>query len=169
MGVCSSFSSVQTDELHKNMSTSVRVKNDMEINEDLFIKILLKCHNDLRKKYKLNELVINKDINELAEEYAEEYMNNKKKYKYQPNIYKFMYLGENLILSQLKEASEIFNLILKEEKDYYKNSEKFSKKSGHYSQVISKDTTDIGIGICADKITKRICVVILYYPPGNIL
>ena len=60
-----------------------------------------------------------------------------KKYIYKPNIYKGMYLGENVIISGTKEPEEIFKRLSIEEKDYARNSNEFSKSVAHFTQVIS--------------------------------
>ena len=184
MGGCTSSSSVKIDESHKrtffqnNGNERIELKtttlnrartNVKEMKRDNFIYKLLKCHNDLRKKYNLPELTENLDLEILAEIYAEEFIKNNEKYTYQPNIYKNMYLGENVIVSDSKEPEEIFKKILMEEKNYEKNDNKSFKKVGHFTQVIWKDTTDIGIGIMADEEQKKFCTVILYYPTGNVL
>ena len=179
MGGCSSSSSVKIDEFHKRpFDERIQLKtttinrartNVKETKRDNFIYKLLKCHNELRKKYNLPELIENLDLEILAEIYAEEFIKNNEKYTYQPNIYKNMYLGENVIVSDSKEPEEIFNKILMEEKNYETNDNKSFKKAGHFTQVIWKDTTDIGIGIMADEEQKKFCTVILYYPTGNVL
>ena len=179
MGGCTSSSSVKIDESRKRpVDERIQLKtttinrartNVKETKRDNFIYKLLKCHNELRKKYNLPELVENLDLEILAEIYAEEFIKNNEKYTYQPNIYKNMYLGENVIVSDSKEPEEIFNKILMEEKNYETNDNKSFKKAGHFTQVIWKDTTDIGIGIMADEEQKKFCTVILYYPTGNVL
>ena len=180
MGGCSSSSSVKIDESRKPRKDIERIElktttinrartNDKETKRDNFIYKLLKCHNDLRKKYNLPELIENLDLEIIAEIYAEEFIKNNEKYTYQPNIYKNMYLGENVIVSDSKEPEEIFKKILMEEKNYETNDNKSFKKAGHFTQVIWKDTTDIGIGIMADEEQKKFCTVILYYPTGNVL
>ena len=180
MGGCTSSSSVKIDESRKPRKDIERIElktttinrartNDKETKRDNFIYKLLKCHNELRKKYNLPELIENLDLEIIAEIYAEEFIKNNEKYTYQPNIYKNMYLGENVIVSDSKEPEEIFNKILMEEKNYETNDNKSFKKAGHFTQVIWKDTTDIGIGIMADEEQKKFCTVILYYPTGNVL
>ena len=175
-GACISKNSVNTSEPpkptkpgSKSLTLSRSRTNVFEIKIDNFIYKLVKYHNDIRKKYNLPELAENFELHTFAEIYAEEFINNKEKYTYQPNIYKGMYLGENVIISETKEPEEIFEKLLIEEKDYNQNSNKFSKNVGHFTQVISKDTTDIGVGLWADKKQKKYCTVILYYPTGNTL
>ena len=151
-------------------STLGRTRTNVhEIKIDYFVERLLNLHNELRKKYDLPELKVNLDIQTLAEIYAEEYTKFNEKYTYQPNIYKDIYLGENVFISKSKEPYEIFKNILDEEKKYNENNKKKFKEVGHFTQVISKDTIQIGVGLWADETQKKFCTVILYYPPGNTL
>ena len=175
-GVCTNLNSVNTFETtepikrgNKIITISRARTNVFEIKINNFIYKLLKCHNEIRKKYNLPELVENLDLHFFAEIYAKEFFKNKEIYIYKPNIYKGMYLGENVIISRTKEPEEIFKRLSIEEKDYARNSNEFSKSVAHFTQVISKDTTDIGIGLWADKAQEKYCTVILYYPIGNIL
>ena len=51
--------------------------------------------------------------------------------------------------------------------DYDFEKKKFSKEKGHFTQIIWKETTDIGIGFYYDNINRKLCTVVLYYPAGN--
>ena len=54
----------------------------------------------------------------MAETTAKEIIENENKYEYQDNIYNSMYVGENIIITNSKNAEDIFNLMLKEGKNY---------------------------------------------------
>lgn len=43
----------------------------------------------------------------------------------------------------------------------------FSSKTGHFSQLIWKDSTEIGVGVALDK-EKKVYVVMQFSPPGNV-
>ena len=133
---------------------------------------MLNCHNELRKKHNAQELTENEDLSEMAETTAKEIIENENKYEYQDNIYNSMYVGENIIITNSKNAEDIFNLMLKEGKNYDFNSNNFSKETGHFTQMIWKETTDIGFGFWENKNkndANKYCSVILYYPTGNVL
>ena len=133
---------------------------------------MLKCHNELRKKHNAQKLTEKEKLNEMAETTAKEIIENENKYEYQDNIYNSMYVGENIIITNSKNAEDIFNLMLKEGKNYDFNSNNFSKETGHFTQMIWKETTDIGFGFWENKNkndANKYCAVILYYPTGNVL
>ena len=150
--------------------------NKAKRNEDFldledFINQMLKLHNDERKKNKSIELKLNENLNLLACEYAENLKSNQGKIKYRHfmyNIYNGLILGENIAFSETKEPKKIFDYWLNERKNYKTNNKKFSKENAHYTQIIWKNTKEIGISISHDKENKRYCTVILYYPPGNV-
>ena len=54
-----------------------------------------------------------------------------------------------------------------EKKNYFKNSNKYSKNTSHFTQMIWKSTTDVGFGF--KKKGDYYYGVAFYYPPGNVL
>ena len=145
--------------------------NEMNIND--FIQRIKNLHDDLRKKYHSQPLNYeNEELNDLAKIYAKELMLNEEKAKYKTNIYKGDILGESVIISDLKDPIKFLNAWQEEGENYDFQNNKFSKNASHFTQIIWKDTKDIGIGFFPDKYKKEIekyCIVIFYYPPGNIL
>ena len=143
--------------------------NAEDFNLDTYIELILKMHNDLREKHNSPPLSNNEELNTIASEYAESLVNNKGKYIYSPKIYKGQLVGENIVISESKKPEEIFNSLVKGQKIYDYDENKFSKITGNFSQIIWKETTDIGIGFWHDKNNKKYYSVILYYPIGNCL
>lgn len=84
-------------------------------------------------------------------------------------MYNGLFLGENIVYSETKEPKKIFNTWLKTGNNYETNKNKFSKENAHYTQIIWKNTKEIGISMSYDKETKKYCTVVLYNPPGNTL
>jgi len=143
--------------------------NAKDFDLDTYIKLILKMHNDLREKHNSPPLSNNEELNTIASEYAESLVNNNGKYIYSPKIYKGQLVGENIVISESKKPEEIFNSLVKGQKIYDYDENKFSKITGNFSQIIWKETTDIGIGFWHDKNNKKYYSVILYYPIGNCL
>ena len=129
---------------------------------------IIKFHNEIREKHKSPPLKKNEKLNDLASIYAESLVNNQEKINYELNMYNDEIVGENIIVAESKRSEEAFKKILDEEKNYDFNSNKFSKATGHFTQAIWKDTTDIGCGFWVDKGNKKYYIVLLYYPAGNI-
>ena len=143
--------------------------NAKDFDLDTYIKLILKMHNDLREKHNSPPLSNNEELNTIASEYAESLVNNNGKYIYSPKIYKGQLVGENIVISESKRPEDIFNSLVKGQKIYDYDENKFSKITGNFSQIIWKETTDIGIGFWHDKNNKKYYSVILYYPIGNCL
>ena len=143
--------------------------NAEEFDLDNYIESTLKLHNELREKYNLPLLSKNEELNDMASKYAESLVENKGKFINTSNIYNGQLVGENIIISESKKAEDVFNMITKEKNSYDYKKNKFSKLAGHFTQMIWKETTDIGIGFMEDKENKKYYSVILYYPTGNCL
>ena len=167
---CSAAQSALTNENTKAGLWKSKTNKDPLDLED-FINQMLKLHNEERKKNDSEELKLNEDLNSLALEYSENIKSNQekiKKFKY-INFFKELIFGENIAYSETKEPKKIFETWLNKDKNYETNSNKFLKANAHYTQIIWKNTKEIGISISHDKENKRYCTVILYYPPGNVL
>jgi uncharacterized protein YkwD len=137
-------------------------KNDTKI-----IVIVLLKHNELRRKHNSPELKKNDDLNYEAQIYAEELLSNHDKNYIYKNIYKDSFIGENIMLSEMKSAEAICEEWYKENQFYDFNKNTFQKNAAHFTQLIWKETKEIGIGFCKDN--NKCCLVVLYYPAGNVL
>ena len=135
---------------------------------DAYKNSIIKLHNEIREKHKSPPLKENEELNEKASIYAESLVNNQEKINYELNMYNDEIVGENIIVAESKRSEEAFKKIIDEEKNYDFKSNKFSKATGHFTQAIWKDTTDIGCGFWVDKGNKKYYIVLLYYPAGNI-
>ena len=138
-----------------------------------FVQKIKNLHDELRKKHNSKPLNYkNMELNDLAKTYAKELMLNKKKVKNKPNIYNGEILGENIIISDSKDQKKILDEWKKEGDNYDFENNKFSKDTCHFTQMIWKETKEVGIGFYPEndrKEDEKYCIVILYYPPGNIL
>ena len=142
--------------------------NADEFDLDIYKNSIIKFHNEIREKHKSPPLKENEKLNDLASIYAESLVNNQEKINYELNMYNDEIVGENIIVAESKRPEDAFKKILDEEKNYDFNKNKFSKATGHFTQAIWKDTTDIGCGFWVDKENKKYYIVLLYYPAGNI-
>ena len=142
--------------------------NADEFDLDIYKNSIIKFHNEIREKHKSPPLKKNEKLNDLASIYAESLVNNQEKINYELNMYNDEIVGENIIVAESKRPEDAFKKILDEEKNYDFNKNKFSKATGHFTQAIWKDTTDIGCGFWVDKENKKYYIVLLYYPAGNI-
>ena len=142
--------------------------NADEFDLDIYKNSIIKFHNEIREKHKSPPLKENEKLNDLASIYAESLVNNQEKINYELNMYNDEIVGENIIVAESKRPEDAIKKILDEEKNYDFNKNKFSKATGHFTQAIWKDTTDIGCGFWVDKENKKYYIVLFYYPAGNI-
>lgn len=92
-----------------------------------------------------------------------------RKKKPQEPIYKGEFLGQNIFIlkGKLFNVEDMCNSWYEEKKNYFKNSNKYSKNTSHFTQMIWKSTTDVGFGF--KKKGDYYYGVAFYYPPGNVL
>ena len=155
--------------INKKSSIHKAKTNKDTLDIDDFINQMLKLHNDERKKNNSNELKLNEALNLIATEYSENLISKQEKVKFKNYMFNGIILGENIAFSETKEAKKIFELWLKKDVNYEKTNKKFLKANAHYTQIIWKNTTEVGISICHDVENKKYCTVVLYNPPGNTL
>ena len=180
---CSShFNSDDVNEIKNVEIDENKTMSDLKLEE---FRIKMKnLHNQLRLIFRFNELEEKKELDSLAQKYAIKLSQNyNKNFFYYPNKYKGKYLGENIAISHFDSPEEIFDIWKKEIKDYlfkfelsisnnnikdYNTNIKNYSLISHYSQIIWKETTHIGIGFHQDKNNNLYYTVVLYYPIGNI-
>ena len=144
------------------------VKNSIQSYEfDAFKEKMIQLHNDLRKKYGCKILKENNILNEIAEEYADK-LSKEENYAFNNNIFNNITVGENISITNSHNPEEIFKLWAEEE-IHYEFRQNLSVKTEHFTQIIWKETTDIGIGFSSDLLNGKYYTVILYYPIGNSL
>ena len=137
-------------------------KDEMKI----FKSKMISLHNELRRKYNSPDLLEDNNLNIEADEYADNILLNEPQ---KSNVYANGLYGENIIVIDKKEETTIFNKWADEEKNYDFTKKKYSKDASHFTQIIWKETRNIGIGFSYDVFNKIYCIVVLYNPPGNTL
>ena len=164
---CSRENSAQTINPQKpkkkvSISRAITSKDEMKI----FKSKMISLHNELRKKYNSPDLLEDNNLNIEADEYANNILSNEPQ---KSNVYVNGLYGENIIVIDKKEETTIFNKWADEEKNYDFTKKKYSKDASHFTQIIWKETRNIGIGFSYDVFNKIYCIVVLYNPPGNTL
>ena len=64
-------------------------------------------------------------------------------------------------------ATQATKMWYDEVKDYDYNNPGFTMKTGHFTQVVWKNSKKLGVGVYRDRANKRVYVCALYSPPGN--
>ena len=129
----------------------------------------LESHNKYRKIHKVPPLTLNKDICNIAENYAKTLALKLRCLQHSENTYNDEELGENLYCCYGMDANgeSVSSNWYNEIKKYNFNGD-WQGGCGHFTQMVWKDTKEVGFGKCRDK-GGNIYVVANYYPAGNVL
>ena len=132
-------------------------------------KDILYSHNFYRRRHQVDDLKWNSEIEAIAQEYSEKIIFSSP-LKRSSNTYKGESLGENLYVSKGgigingKEITYVwYNEV--DNYDFSSHSSKNNQISSHFTQLVWKETKEIGCGAtCFDTYCGCICN---YYPAGN--
>lgn len=153
--------------------------SDFEVECELFLKTVfyhsnshfnystgLNSHNNYRAKHHAPPLTLKKNLCNFAQEWANNLaargtMQHRSNNSYGENIYSMWGTG-NISVSGSDPVDSWYSEI----KDYNFNSGGFSSGTGHFTQVVWKGSTELGVGIAKNG-NNQIFVVANYSPPGN--
>ena len=152
----------------KNKSIDSSEK-DKKVNSiyDIYDEVL-KLHNKVRNDLKHQNLKLNDKITILAQKFADNYDSSEES-NFIIDKYNNQNLGINyeIFKGDMSEINNICESWIKEGKKINPHNEKYNSKTKHYSQMISRDTKEIGIGYSELNNEKKIFIV-YYYPAGDI-
>ena len=146
-------------------------------NLELFNKLEIKKHNELRKKHHVGDLIINKELMTIAQKHAEkmaksnQFQHSNKKDR-ELKDHKGEWVGENIYYfwSSARpsydsgSASQSWYDEIKDY-DFNKGSSSNGGVVGHFTQVVWKNTKEAGFGLAFNN--NECYVVGNYYPGGN--
>jgi len=130
----------------------------------------LRCHNMYRAKHGAGSLDLDTQLCGQAAEYAE-YLATTDTFEHSGDPDN----GENLYWSWssdprwVVEGAEPVTSWYDECKGYNYTREPVSLDTGHFTQLVWSDTTQLGVGVTQSEKTGKFYVVMKYYPPGNII
>lgn len=129
----------------------------------------LEAHNKYREIHHSPPLILNKELCNIASNYAQKLLqNNNGTIVYSFGKYKGNDMGENIFMCQGTEATgEMATNDWYNEVKSYNYKKDYQKSSGHFTQIVWKDTKEVGFGMANRGNTYY--VVANYYPPGNFL
>ena len=149
-----------------------RMNNNEEI--DQIRKSVLNVHNILRSTHETQELNLNNKLNEMAQTFAEKCAASSDGEICCLDLYKndengeYEMIGHNIaVIKNNNNVLEICQKWYNEKYNYNFDSNKYIDKTGHFTQMIWKSTTDIGIGYKESQDGIKYFIV-YYYPAGNI-
>ena len=136
---------------------------------------VLNEHNNLRSKHKVSPLNLNTRLSNLAQKHAnflfQLYNKGKKNIE---NIEDVFYEGEkcgiNVYIGNVVEGKEIMNSWYNQKKEYDFKNQKNCNYSDvkNFTQLIWKNTRDLGFGYVNCNNNEKMIFVTLYFPRGNI-
>ncbi len=120
----------------------------------------LKLHNDLRQQHQVTNLLWSDKLAKSAENFVNTC----------PTGHSGMGYGENIFFASASFPLEnVMEKWYEEEKIYNYNHPRFSHHTGHFTQIVWKDTTEIGCAYKADCSGKWQHIWVCHYnPKGNI-
>ncbi|KAM7018601.1 Golgi-associated plant pathogenesis-related protein 1-like isoform 2-T2 [Tautogolabrus adspersus] len=129
-----------------------------------FMQEFLETHNAYRSKHNAPPMKYNSDMNQTAQKWANHLLARGTLQHSQTND------GEN-IYNMFSSATikltgkEAVDSWYSEIKDYNWSSPGFSGNTGHFTQVVWKASTELGVGVASDG--NKVFVVGQYRPAGN--
>ena len=148
-----------------------KVNNENFIETIQFYKETLDAHNELRSYHNAKELCLNLKLCKIAQDSAARYASSSSVTSNKEKIYDQI-LGENIAF-QFSNSQDLINGLIitriwyNEIKGFNFLKPIFSPVTSHFTQIIWKNTTDIGFGRARGK-DGSCYMVAVYFPAGNI-
>ncbi|XP_059909967.1 Golgi-associated plant pathogenesis-related protein 1-like isoform X1 [Gadus macrocephalus] len=130
-----------------------------------FQQEFLTTHNIYRQMHQSPPLTLSTDLNKSAQSWADHLLDSGIMQHSGSGVGENLYCMSSSAPINLtgKEAVESW---YEEVKDYDYNRPGFKGNTGHFTQVVWKETTEVGVGLATDG--KRVFVVAQYRPAGNV-
>ena len=162
---CIQIDNKKNKKINQNPQNNQKIS---EINIKEFCEEALKQHNKLREIHHANNLKINDNLQNYAQKFAEEIANKSEEYHSQC-LLNGNVIGENIYIDDSfitgeKMTNEFYN----EYKNYDFNKAECEIKALRFTQLIWKNSKEVGFGIAKSKSGKYYSVA-NYYPAGNSL
>lgn len=125
--------------------------------DDTFTSAVLNSTNTYRSQHNASDLAWNATL----EDFAADYLRSTCDFEHSGGPY-----GENLAIGY-GNATAAVDAWGDEREDYDFGDQGFSESTGHFTQLVWKDTTDVGCGrrLCGEKGWYLVCE---YWPRGNV-
>ena len=158
------LSKVQNQHENESLVSSEKEKK-MNDRYDIYNEVL-RQHNKVRKDFNIQNLKLNDKITILAQKFADNYDSSEES-NFIIDNYNEKQLGINYKIFN-GDISKINTICESWINEGNPNFNKYKSKTKHFSQMISKNTREIGIGYSELNNEEKI-FIIYYYPAGDIL
>lgn len=143
-------------------------KSSCTILDDSFIATVLQTHNELRMRHNVPSLRWSPALSRDAQAWAEKLSSNGELRHASKEERKCN--GENVCrMSDHFDVSDAVKMWYSEIKTYDYDTPGFSIDTGHFTQIVWRNTAEIGVGSCKSLDGNLTYLVARYYPPGNVL
>lgn len=144
----------------------------LETPADSFSTIQQECldsHNKCRAKHGVKPLRLNQEICEYSQKWAEklassELLEHSGSHQYGENLY-YCWNSDPKVVMKGNEPVESW---YSEVKTHKYGGKPRTNETGHFTQVVWKDTKELGVGVAKSK-SGKVFVVTNYSPPGNFI
>lgn len=127
----------------------------------------LEVHNELRAEHGVAPLVLNKEISKYSQKWAEELAKrDAMAYSLNQNYGENVYCGWSADPNTKITAKVCVDKWYNEINDFSFGKEPEVLTCGHFTQIVWKNTKELGVGNAKSK-SGKLYVVANYYPPGN--
>lgn len=128
----------------------------------------LAVHNEFRREHGVPALVLSKEISKVSQKWAEELAKKDcMEYSLHEKYGESVYCGWSHDPNSKIKARDCVDKWYSEINDYSFGREPEVLTCGHFTQIVWKNTRELGIGSAKSK-SGKLYVVAHYYPPGNI-
>ena len=135
---------------------------------DSFIDAVLKAHNELRLHHNVPCLKWSSALSKDAQAWAEKLSRNDELRHARKEERNFK--GENICrMSDHYDVPDAVRIWYSEVNSYRYDSPGFSHDTGHFTQIVWRETSEVGVGTCKSRDGRLTYLVARYHPAGNVL
>lgn len=129
---------------------------------------MVRAHNELRFHHNVPSLKWSPALSKDAQAWAEKLSRNDELRHASREERKFK--GENICrMSAHYDATDAVRIWYSEINGYKYDSPGFSYDTGHFTQIVWRDTAEVGVGTCKSRDGRLTYFVARYHPAGNVL
>ena len=129
---------------------------------------MLQAHNELRAIHNVPRLKWSPALSMEAQAWAEK-LSRKGELRHASKEER-NFKGENICrMSNHYDVADAVKIWYSEIKNYKYYSPGFSLDTGHFTQIVWRDTTEVGVGTCKSTDGRLTYIVARYNPAGNVL
>ena len=146
------------------------IRNEENKTKDPFILEAIKQHNILRANHRAQPLIYSEELSRYSKKWADQLARTGDFSHSNCKLEDGRDIGENIAMCSGEEMTgkSMTMLWYNEIVNYDFNKPQFSTGTGHFTQVVWRDSREIGVGLSKSD-NGEYYAVANYYPPGNFI